>query len=265
MNRGTYRYQASKPMVDDAYEEVVALSDQYPYWGYRKIFDLMDTDVWQIGRERVRIIRRREGLQVIRKARKKKLLGMSTQWVNKAEYPGHVWSYDFVHDQTEDGRTLKSLTVIDEFTRAGLTIRIGRSLTSGDVIQTLQALFKKHGRPVCIRSDNGPEFISSALQQWLKQNKIDTHYIDPGSPWQNGHNESFNSIYRTTCLNRCLFQSLTEARVVVEKWLEEYNSIRPHGSLKGLAPNEFVRQWKNKELNQQPKSLTLEVVQRSWA
>ena len=134
---------------------MVRLSQQYPCWGYRKIYDLMKVEGHRISRERVRLIRCREGLQVVRQRRKRKVLGMTTQWVHRACYPNHVWGYDFVFDQTDDGRRIKCLTVVDEFTRQGLTIDLGRSMTAGDVIRSLERLFQQHGRPVCLRSDNG--------------------------------------------------------------------------------------------------------------
>jgi transposase InsO family protein len=255
MNRSSYRYVGQKELVDAAYREVLRLSECYPYFGYRKIYDLMRGS-WAISRERVRLIRRREGLQVVRKRRKRKVLGMTTQWVRRAEYPNHVWSYDFVFDQTEDGRQLKCLTVVDEFARQGLAIRIGRSLTASDITRILEELFREHGRPVCIRSDNGPELVSRHVQNWLKAKHVDTHYIDPGSPWQNAYNESFNSIFRTTCLDRCLFSSLTEASVIIESWLDEYNTVRPHGSLGGITPEQFLNQWTEGNTIQHPKSLT---------
>jgi len=168
-----------------------------------------------------------------------------------------VWSYDFVFDQTEDGRTLKCLTIVDEFTRQGIAIAVARSLTSGDVIRQLDRLFQQRGRPVCLRSDNGSDLVCSAVQRWLKDKHVDTHYIDPGSPRQNAYNESFNSIFRTTCLDRWLFSSLTEARVVIQQWLDEYNTIRPHGSLGGVNPERFLTCWTDGNMNQQPKILTL--------
>ena len=256
MNRTSYRYVGRQELIDERYRRVVALSQQYASWGYRKIYDLMKGEEWPISRERVRLIRRREGLQVVVKRRKRKVLGTTTRWVNRARYPGHVWGYDFVFDQSEDGRQLKCLTVVDEFTRQGLAIRIGRSLTSHDVIRILDDLFHEHGRPACIRSDNGPELVSNAVQKWLKKKHVDTHYIDPGSPWQNGYSESFNSIFRITCLNRWLFSSMTEARVVVNQWLEEYNTVRPHGSLGGMNPEKFLQRWTEQSTIQQPKSLT---------
>lgn len=257
INRSSYRYVGSQELMDERYRRVVSLSQRYPYWGYRKIYELLRGEEVPISRERVRLIRRREGLQVVRKRRKCKVLGTTTQWVHRACYPNHVWGYDFVFDQTEDGRRLKCLTVVDEFTRQGLLIRVGRSLTAGDVIRSLDELFRDHGRPACLRSDNGPELVSATVQGWLKEKHVDTHYIEPGSPWQNAYNESFNSIFRTTCLDRWLFSSMTEARVVITNWLEEYNTVRPHGSLGGLSPEQFLQRWTEGTTIQQPKSLTL--------
>jgi putative transposase len=256
MNRSSYRYVGSQALVDARYRRVVSLSQRYAYWGYRKIYDLLRAEGLPISRERVRLIRRREGLQVVRKRRKRKVLGTTTRWVKRARYPNHVWSYDFVFDQTEDGRQLKCLTVVDEFTRQGLAIQVGRSLAAGDMMRILEVLFREYGRPACIRSDNGPELISAAVQKWLKDTHVDTHYIDPGSPWQNAYNESFNSIFRTTCLDRWLFCSLTEARVVIKQWLQEYNTVRPHGALGGMNPEQFLQQWTEGNTIQQPKSLT---------
>jgi transposase InsO family protein len=255
IHRSSYRYAGQQELVDAAYREVVRLSQRYPYFGYRKIYALM-RDSWTISRERVRQIRRREGLQVVKKRRKRKLLGVATEWVNRAQYPNHVWSYDFVYDQTDDGRQLKCLTVVDEFSRQGLEIRVGRSLTATDVTSILDELFRQHGRPACIRSDNGPELVSRHVQNWLREKHVDTHYIDPGSPWQNAYNESFNSIFRTTCLDRCLFGSMTEARVIIGHWLDEYNTVRPHGSHGGMTPEQFLQRWTENNIDQQPKSLT---------
>jgi putative transposase len=255
LNRSSYRYEGKQEERDSRYQRVIKLSGLYPYWGYRKIYELMRSEKQPISRERVRLIRRKEGLQVLKKRRKRKALGQSTQWVNKAQFPGHVWSYDFVFDQTQDARQVKSLTVVDEFTREALTIEVARSLTAGDVIRVLDRLFKKYGRPLCIRSDNGPELVASKVQQWLKEKHVNTHYITPGSPWENAYVESFNSIYRTTCLDRWLFASLAEARVIINQWREEYNTVRPHGSLDGKTPSEFKRQRLIDNENE-PKTLT---------
>jgi len=257
INRSSYRYVGQDTYRDQGYLEVLRLSKRYPYWGYRKIYDLMKALGHSIARERVRQIRRREGLQVIQKRHKRRILGSTTQWVYRAGYPNHVWSYDFVFDQTEDSRQLKCLTVVDEFSRQGLAIEVNRSITAVDVTRILAGLFGQYGRPGCIRSDNGPELVSKVVQAWLKENHVDTHYIAPGSPWENAFNESFKSIFRITCLDRWLFTSMTEARVVINQWLDEYNTIRPHGSLHGMTPDRFLQKWNTENPDQQLKTLTL--------
>lgn len=261
MHRSSYRHQSQSAAVDAPHQEVVRLSERYPYWGYRKIYDLVDRTRYPVSRERVRLIRRREGLQVARKRRKKRLLGQSTQWVHRAEYPHHVWTYDFVFDRSDDERSLKFLTVVDEFSRLGLSVRCARSLTSRDVKTVLSMLVGRYGAPGCLRSDNGSEFMAGLVKEWLATHAIGTHFIDPGSPWQNAYGESFNSIFRTTCLNRWLFESVREAQLIADEWLEEYNTIRPHGSLGGQAPLQFLEQWQRKQgemdhNSKQAKSLT---------
>ena len=256
MNRSSYRYAPREEAADAGFQRTVALSRERRYWGYRKIHALLRREGVSISRERVRLIRRREGLQVPTKRRKRRRLGTTTQWVHRARHPNHVWSYDFMYDRTEDGRQLKILTVVDEFTRHALALVVRRSLSAVDVVTTLKDLFQKFGKPACLRSDNGPELVSQRVKQWLGERHVGTHYIDPGSPWQNAYNESFNAIYRTTCLDQWLFTSLTEARVVSEQWRSEYNGIRPHGSLDGLSPDEFLRLHRNKDHFQQSEILT---------
>ena len=207
---------------------------------------LIDRTRYPVSRERVRLIRRREGLQVVGKRRKRRLLGQSTRWVHRAEYPHHVWTYDFIFDRSDDARSLKFLTVVDEFSRLGLMIRCSRSLTSRDVKAVLSDLVGQYGAPACLRSDNGSEFLAHSVKEWLARHSIGTHFIDPGSPWQNAYGESFNSIFRTTCLNRWLFESVREAQLIAAQWLEEYNIVRPHGALSGKTPAEFLTQWKSR-------------------
>lgn len=166
-----------------------------------------------------------------------------------------MWSYDFVFDGTDDGRTLKFLTVVDEFTRIGLAVGCRRGFTSREVITVLTDLVERWGRPRCLYRDNGGEFIAAAVQQWLRQRFVGTHFIDPGSPWQNPYNESFNSIFRITCLNRWSFATQIEARVVTRQWLYEYNTIRPHGSLGGRSPIRFFKDWQAKH----PKLKTMKI------
>jgi transposase InsO family protein len=223
------------------------LSVRYPRFGYRKIFDRLKGAGWRVGRERVRLLRRREGLGVPQKAPRRRRRGTSTIDSHRAQYPNHVWSYDFVADQTTDGKTLRFLTVIDEYTRRGLWIECARHLTSVDVVRVLEQLVELHGKPTMVKSDNGPEFVAKKVQDWIEGRSIGARFIEPGSPWQNGHNESFNAVFRDSCLNRWLFESVREAREASESWLYEYNHERPHGSLGGLAPSLFFEQGKPQE------------------
>jgi transposase InsO family protein len=223
--------------------EIHRLSERYPRFGYRKIYDRLKGSGWRVGREQVRLLRRREGLKVPKKAAKQRRRGTSTVDPHPAEYPNHVWSYDFVADQTADGKTLRFLTVIDEYTRRGLWIECARHLTSVDVVRVLEQLVELHGKPAIVKSDNGAEFVAKKVQAWIEGREIGIRFIEPGSPWQNGHNESFNGVFRDGCLNRWLFESLREAREASEAWLHEYNAERPHGSLAGRVPTVFFEQW----------------------
>jgi transposase InsO family protein len=216
------------------------LTQQYPRFGYRKIFALMRTEGFALGRERLRLIRKREGLQVPRKPCKRRRRGNSTADVDRALYPNHVWSYDFVLDQTIDGRRLRFLTVIDEFTREAIWIECARYLNSHDVVRVLDQLVETRGYPAIIKSDNGAEFASKRIEEWIETRPTDTYFIEPGSPWQNGHNESFNGVLRDGCLNRWDFVSVREARSVVEAWRQEYNEERPHGALNQMTPAAYA-------------------------
>jgi len=163
--------------------------------------------------------------------------------VNKAEYPNHVWSYDFVEDRTEGGGKLRILVIIDEYTRECLAIRVKPSIPASAVIEVLEWLFLTRGVPKYIRSDNGPEFISKAVCQWLESSGCQTIFINPGSPWENGYIESFNDKLRDECLNREIFRNGKEAQVIVEAFRQEYNNYRPHSSLGYLTPAEFARRY----------------------
>lgn len=240
LNRQTKRHPAVRQKDIELRQRIHQLSEKYPRFGYRKIFDVLKSEGFSVSRERVRLIRKQEGLQVIKKQKKKRLLGRSTGKLHRAEYVHHLWSYDLVSDQTVDGRRIKCLTIIDEYTRYCLSIHVGRSITANQVKSALQELFAYWGRPLFIKSDNGPEFVAKEIQRWLKQSGIGIHYIDPGSPWQNCFNESFNSVFRDGCLNRWVFYTVQEARRVIEQWLSEYNQERPHGSLKGRTPAQYL-------------------------
>jgi transposase InsO family protein len=219
-----------------------ALSERYPRFGYRKIFALLKAEQWPVSRDMVRRLRKREGLQVVKKARTRRPVGTNTAVPTRAAHPNHVWSDDVVHDATTDGRRLKCLTVLDESTREGLTISCARSITAGDVVQVLQQLFAQRGAPGYVKSDHGPECIAPQVTNWLRAHHVDTTFIDPGSPWQNGHHESFNGVFRDGCLDRWLFASVQEARRLIIHWREEYNHERPHGALDGLTPADFAAQ-----------------------
>ena len=151
----------------------------------------------------------------------------------QARYPHHVWSVDFVADQTADGRRLRRLTVIDEYTRVGLKIHVARSITAAEVKRQLAQLFAYYGPPTYLKSDNGPGFIAETVREWLPTQGVQTHYIAPGSPCKRGHNESFNGIFRDGCLNRWWFGSVAEAREVIQAWLDEYNNERPPRGAEG--------------------------------
>jgi putative transposase len=192
---------------------------------------------WQVGRDRVHRIWHREGLKVPMKQKPKRRL-----WLNdgscvrlRPERANHVWSYDFVSAVTQEGRAIRMLTMIDEYTRECLAIRVARRLRSYEVIEALADVMLRRGVPENIRSDNGPEFVAKELRQWLRKVGTGTLYIEPGSPWENGYCESFNGKLRDECLNGEIFYSLKEARVVIEKWRAEYNTKRPHSAL-GYRP-----------------------------
>ena len=242
LERSTKRRQPGHTERTELVARLHALSERYPRFGYRKIYVLLKAEGWRVSRETVRRLRKHEGLQVVKKTRKQRPLGTSTTVPTCAEHPNHVWSYDFVHDETTDGRKLKCLTVLDEYTREGLAIHCARSVTAGEVVRVLQHLCASRGVPVCLKSDNGPEFIARHVIEWLQTHHVKTRFIDPGSPWQNGHNESFNGVFRDGCLDRWLFPSVQEARRVIHHWLEEYNHERPHGALEGLTPKAFAAQ-----------------------
>ena len=219
--------------------DIIELARQYGRYGYRKIAELLRRQAgWVVNDKRVERIWRREGLKVPSKQPKRRRL-----WLNdgscirlRAEHPNHVWSYDFVEDRTHEGRKYRMLTVVDEFTRECLRIRIARRLNSVDVIDVLSDLFILRGVPGHIRSDNGPEFVAKAVQAWIAAVGARTAYITPGSPWENGYIESFNARLRDELLNGEIFYSLKEARIVIESWRRHYNAIRPHGSLGYRAP-----------------------------
>jgi putative transposase len=236
--RGTQRYQPTVGNDEDALTRaIIALASEYGRYGYRRITALLREAGWRVGKDRVERIWRREGLKVPRRQRPRGRL-----WLNdgscvrlRPEHRNHVWSYDFVSGLTSDGRTLRMLTMIDEYTRESLAIRVGRRLNSYDVIDTLAEAMVEHGVPQHVRSDNGPEFVARRVRKWLTGLGTRPLYIEPGSPWENGYCESFNSKLRDEFLNGEIFYSLKEAQVLTERWRAHYNTGRPHSSL-GYRP-----------------------------
>ena len=241
--RSTHRYE---PRTSDETERLVkhilALATRHPRYGYRRITALLRREGWHINKKRVHRIWRREGLKVVVKQHKRRRLGVAGNACHRrrAERPNHVWSYDFVMDQTADGRRLKLLPVVDEFTRECLTVEVERRFTAQDVVRTLDRLFKERGAPNFIRSDNGPEFVASAVKQWLVASGVATLYIEPASPWENAYSESFNSRFRDELLDRELFTSLVEAKALVADYVGSYNNERPHSALRYATPAAFA-------------------------
>jgi len=241
--RSTQRYAFKRPDLDlKLVERMKELRRKRPRYGYRRIWRELVREGWRVNRKRVHRLWREAGWQIYRKAKKKRRLGSSENGCTqlRAEHRNHVWSYDFVFDRTEDGRQLKFMPLLDEYTRESLALEVERSITGDDVVDVLAYLFQVHGEPEFIRSDNGPEFVSNAVKKWLKASGVKTLFIEPGSPWENAHIESFNSRLRDEFLNREIFGTLTEAQVLAEQHRVYHNLDRPHSSLGYLTPAEFA-------------------------
>ncbi len=236
--RTTQRYQPI--VVDDEgllTVAIIRLAVQYGRYGYRRITALLRAEGWRVNHKRVERIWRREGLKVPQKQPKRGRLWLTDGSCIRLRpsWRNHVWAYDFVQGRTHDGRAFRMLTVIDEFTRECLAIEVARRLRSDDVLHILTDLFTRHGVPDHIRSDNGSEFTATAVREWLPKVGVRTLYIEPGSPWENGYNESFNGRLRDELLNGEIFYTLKEAKVVIEQWRIHYNTVRPHSAL-GYRP-----------------------------
>ena len=238
-SRATQRRNLSSPSDEQQLTgDIIALATRYGRYGYRRITAMLNNEYgWRVNHKRVERIWRKEGLKVPKKQPKRSRL-----WLNdgsciklRSEHKNHVWSYDFMIDRTANGRAYKILNIIDEYTRECLAVVVKRRITSQEVIDRLFELFILRGIPEHIRSDNGPEFTARAIRRWLNRLGVKTMYIEPGSPWENGYIESFNGKLRDELLNREIFTTLEEARVLIEQWRQEYNHIRPHSSL-GYRP-----------------------------
>ena len=248
--RSTQQYQChikdDEPLLVKA---IIGLAKEYGRYGYRMITGMLNWEGWRVNHKRVERIWRREGLKVPKKQPKRRRL-----WLNdgscvrlRPEHKNHVWSYDFVMDRTHNGRPIRMLNIIDEFTRECLAIEVGRQLNSTNVLDVLSRLFLERGTPQYLRSDNGPEFIARRVRWWLKRQKVETLYIEPGSPWENGYIESFNGKLRNELLEREIFDTLFEAKVLIERWRVQYNTVRPHSALgyRPPAPETIQPRWQN--------------------
>ena len=217
---------------------IVELATSYGRYGYRRITALLRQEGWRVNHKRVERIWRQEGLKVPKRQPKRGRL-----WLNdgscirlRPEHKDHVWSYDLMVDRTADGRAFRILAIIDEYTRECLAIVVDRRITSQDVIDKLFQIFVFRGVPEHIRSDNGPEFTARPIRAWLNRLGVKTLFIEKGSPWENGYIESFNGKLRDELLNREIFTTLTEAKILIEAWRKEYNQIRPHSALNYQPP-----------------------------
>ena len=238
ISRSAVRY-APQPREDEAEltGSIVKLAGQYGRYGYRRVHGLLQNRGWSVSHGRVMRIWRREGLKVPQKQPKRGRL-----WLNdgscirlRPERKNHLWSWDFVFDRTDDGRAIKLMVVIDEFTRECLAIHVARRIRARDAIDVFADLMQMHGIPEHIRSDNGPEMVAKRLRSWLARLGTKTIYITPGSPWENGYCESFNGKLRDELLNGEIFSTLREAQVLIERWRVFYNTERPHSAL-GYRP-----------------------------
>jgi len=232
-------------------EDIIRLASKYGRYGYRRITALLRTEGWVVNHKRVERIWRQEGLKVPKKQPKRARLYLNDGSCIRLKplYKNHVWSYDFIHDRLHSGKKIRMLTVIDEYTRKCLAIRVGFSLKSEDVLDVLSTLFITQGIPEYIRSDNGSEFTAKATREWIESVGVKTAYIEPGSPWENGYNESFNGKLRDELLNTEIFCTLKEAQVLIEEWRRHYNEVRPHSSLgyRPPAPRAIVQGDNNRE------------------
>jgi len=236
-SRSSLRYRKHPLAEDEIAGRVHVLAQKNPRYGYRRVWSLLRREGRLVNLKKVHRVFKRLGLQVRRKPRKRIRTGATVPM--KATHPNHVWTYDFVKDTALNGDEIRCLTVTDEFTKESHAIEVEGTFPASKVVKTLDRLFQVHGRPSFIRSDNGPEFIAKSLKDWLVAHGSQTFYVEPGSPWQNGVCESFNSKLRDECLNMEDFSSRAEARVIIEAWRYEYNHNRPHSSLGYLTPKEF--------------------------
>ena len=239
INRTAYRYEPIRlPDEDEVRADIIYMANNFGRVGYRMVTNMMRNQGKMINHKRVERIWREEGLKLPRQQIKRRRLFLNDGSCIRLrpEHRNHVWSYDFVEDRTMDGRKVRFLNIIDEYTHECLASIPRRSWKGNDVIEALSDIMIWRGSPEYIRSDNGSEFIAKRLRKWLQDVGVITTYIEPGSPWENGYCESFNARMRDEFLNGELFGNMHEARVLTKRWVEYYNTVRPHSSLKGRPP-----------------------------
>ena len=241
VGRTCLAYKAKMPLKNTPVIEAMrTLSGQYPRFGSRRIRVMLARQGVVLGKERCSTLWAKAGLQVPAKRRRRRIAGSRPRPLAPTGR-NSVWCYDFVFDACANGQQLKCLTIIDEYTRECLAIDVAGSIRSNRVIEVLSRLISQHGAPRYVRSDNGPEFVSAALLTWAVSQQIETAFIDPGKPWQNGTNESFNGKFRDECLAMEWFRNRIEAKIVIDDWRAHYNNVRPHSSLQYITPTEFRR------------------------
>ena len=231
--------KTSRELEELLLRRVIELSLEYPTYGYRFITARLRREGWGISFKKIQRLRRREGLAAKANTAKKTRRGSSSGVAGKSEGVNDVWCWDFIYDVTEDGRSIRILSIVDEHSRFCIELRVSRSLKAKDVVKLLKKAIRKYGAPNRIRSDNGPEFVAKAIGAWLRKAEISSVYIQPGSPWENAFVESFHSRFRSDCLNREWFLNLLDAQACVGNFRQEYNTIRPHSSLLYKSPIEI--------------------------
>jgi putative transposase len=238
--RSALTYESKMPEKDKALAgELRALSTKHPRWGYRMVRNWLSA---QVSYSRVYRVWKQNGLCLPKRRPRKRIRGDGHRWMS-AVNPNAVWAYDFAHDECANGQKLKCLVVVDEWTHESLAIQVGARMRSRDVIDVLSRLFSLYGPPAFLRSDNGPEFVAKAVQRWLRRQGVQTSYIEPGKPWQNGVAESFVNRFRDDCLGVEWFNNRLEAKVFIEAWRKEYNTNRPHSSNGYKTPAETRQDW----------------------
>ncbi|MGI9036069.1 MAG: IS3 family transposase [Pyrinomonadaceae bacterium] len=247
MARSTCQYRLRREPDEEFEKQIKELAFAHPRYGYRRVHALLRRGGQKVNRKRVVRVWQKFGLQVPRSKKRRKRERQPQPIMPKATRPNQVWTYDFVFDRDAAGRRLKLLTLMDEFTREGLVIRVGCSFKSVQVKEVLAEVGAKRGFPRFLRSDNGSEFIAGIIKEFLAENNIKAAYIELGSPWQNGKGESFNGKFRDECLRMEIFGNWCEAEVVSEKWRKFYNAERPHSSLGYQTPDEFKRDWEKRQ------------------